>query len=84
MYYVYVLKSIDEEESYYLGYSQNLVKRLASHNKGENTSTRNRQWQLVYYEAYLTEKFARHREAQLKKNRRMKQFLLKRVTESLK
>ena len=84
MYYVYVLQSMDEDKIFYLGYSQNLRNRLASHNRGENTSTRNRQWQLVYYEAYITERFARHREAQLKKNRRMKQFLLKRVRDSLK
>ena len=84
MYYVYILKSLDEDEVFYLGYSQDLRKRITSHNKGENPSTKNRQWQLIYYEAYITEKFARHRETQLKRNRRMKQFLLKRVRDSLK
>ena len=84
MYYVYVLRSIGEDKVFYLGYTGDLRKRLVSHNKGENVSTKGKQWQLVSYEAYVTESFARHRETQLKKNRRMKQLLLKRVDESIK
>ena len=81
MYYVYVIQN--EKKEFYIGYSTNLHNRLAAHNAGENTSTRGHQWCLVYFEAYVSEQYAREREQSLKKNRRMKTFLLNRVKESL-
>ena len=81
MYYVYVLQN--ETSEYYIGYSENLQRRLAEHNAGGNQSTKGHQWDLVYYEAYKREKYAREREQKLKKNRRMKTFFLKRIEESL-
>ena len=81
MYYVYVIQNnIDE---YYIGFSKNLEKRLAKHNAGGNQSTKNHQWELVYYEAYINEGYARNRERALKKNRRMKTILMNRIKESL-
>ena len=84
MYYVYVLRSSEDRESFYLGYTSDLRKRVKEHNQGLNKSTRGKQWQLVYYEAYVRESYARKREQKLKHNRRMKQFLLQRILESLK
>ena len=84
MYYIYVLQSQDNSERFYLGFTSDLEKRLISHNSGKNISTRGSQWELVYYEAYTTEYYARYRERRLKRNRRMKQFLLARIGESLK
>ena len=81
MYYVYVLQN--EKKEFYTGYSANLEKRLFEHNAGMNASTKEHQWELVYYEMYTNEKYARKREQSLKKNRRMKTLLLKRVEESL-
>ena len=81
MYYVYVIKN--ERDEFYIGYSANLKKRLADHNAGGTQSTKIHQWELVYYEAYLSEQYAREREQTLKKNRRMKTFLMERVKESL-
>ena len=81
MYYVYVIQN--EKHEFYTGYSANLTKRLADHNAGGTHSTQGHQWELVYYEAYVSETYAREREQALKKNRRMKTFLLKRVEESL-
>ena len=81
MYYVYVLRN--ENKEFYTGYSASIEKRLFEHNIGMNASTKEHQWELVYYEMYTNEKYARKREQSLKKNRRMKTFLLKRVEESL-
>ena len=84
MYYVYVLQNIYNLGDYYLGYSNDLKRRLNEHNNGENKSSKGKSWRLVYYEAYLSEEYARQREFRLKRNRRMKQFLLERIRESLK
>ena len=81
MYNVYVIQN--EKQEFYIGYSTNLERRLAEHNAGENHSTRGHEWHLVYYEAYISEWYAREREQVLKKNRRMKTFLLERVRKSL-
>ncbi len=79
MFYVYVLQNIADETDYYLGYSSDLVARLKSHNEGKNKSTKNKQWRVVYYEAYISEAIARQREYKLKRNPRMKRFLMDRI-----
>ena len=81
MYYVYVLRN--EKQEFYTGYSACLEKRLFEQNIGMNRSTKGHQWELVYYEAYTNEKYARKRESAYKKNRRMSTFLMNRVKESL-
>ena len=83
MYYVYVLQQTGEGDSLYLGYTSDLRRRLKEHNRGANASTAGRQWKLVYYEAYTAEQAAREREASLKRNRRMKQFLIERIRKGL-
>ncbi len=82
MFYVYVLKEI-ERERFYIGSTGDLRKRVAGHNQGKSQSTRNRQWQLVYYEAYLTEPAARQRELQLKQHGKVKQTLMQRIKSNL-
>ena len=79
MYYVYLLRSKSERQGYYLGYSSDLKRRLQEHNEGKNLSTRYSQWELVYYEAYQTEKAARLREKRLKAHGRSYQLLIRRV-----
>ena len=81
MYYVYVIRN--EVNEFYTGSSTNLEKRLADHNAGGTPSTKGHQWEMVYYEAYVCERYARKREQVLKQNRRMSAFLMKRVKESL-
>jgi len=58
MYYVYILKD-NKTERPYIGYTSNLIKRIETHKKEKDV-------QLVYYEAYLEEKQARSRERRLK------------------
>lgn len=66
MFYVYVIKS-DRTGSLYIGYSENLRKRLERHNYNNNVSTAHKgPWQLIYYEAYLEKNDALGREKFLK------------------
>ena len=64
MHYVYIIHS--DNGQFYIGYSSDLRARITAHNEGQTKSTRGRIWKLVYYEAYLDEKSARHRERMLK------------------
>ncbi len=64
--YVYVLYS-DVSKSLYVGFTHDLKKRVAEHNKGLNFSTKpHRPWTLIYYEAHTEEVDARRRERYLK------------------
>jgi len=64
--YVYVLMSL-EDGSRYIGYTNNLRRRLEEHNKGQNFSTKFRKsFKLIYYEACLNQDDAKQREKYLK------------------
>ena len=58
MYYVYILR-IKTDNSFYIGYTEDLRKRFKQHQK-------NRKIELIYYEAYILSKIARDREKKLK------------------
>ena len=84
MYYVYFIKSKKNSETY-IGSTSDLRRRLAEHNKGMEISTkRYKPWQLVYYEAYRSEKDAREREMRLKQHGNVIKELKKRIQRSLK
>ncbi len=74
MYYLYILKNQVNKEIY-IGYSQNLERRIQEH-KGKNP-------ELVYYEAYKSEKDARMREIKLKQHGQTKRRLKERLQHSL-
>lgn len=66
MYYNYVLKS-EKDGKRYIGFTDDLKKRLDEHNKGLNKSTKYRKpLVLIYYEACLNKKAAIKREKYLK------------------
>jgi len=66
MYYVYILQSL-KDNNFYVGYSNNLNNRMNQHNLGKIVSTKNRRpLKLVYYEAWLNQQDATHREKYLK------------------
>lgn len=53
MYYVYVLIS-EKDKRFYVGYTNDLKKRVKEHSSGRVDSTKNRlPLQLIYYEACL-------------------------------
>lgn len=84
MFYVYVLKSSQDDELY-IGSTNDLKRRLKEHQNGESFSTKlRRPFELIYYEAYKKEKDARTREHALKFRGNARRFLKERLKESLK
>lgn len=67
MYYVYVLEN-PNNKGWYMGYTNNLKRRLVEHNsgKGGQTTSRGMNWNLIYYEAYIDKRDAMGREKFLK------------------
>ena len=83
MYYVYVLKS-QKWSKQYIGFTNNLEKRVKEHNEKNTKSTRyGIPWKLVYYEAFLSREDAVKRELQLKKYGSAFGFLKRRIKQSL-
>jgi putative endonuclease len=83
MFYTYFLKST-KDSKLYIGSTKDLKKRIQDHNSGLVYSTKNRKpFKLIYYEAYASEKDARHREKNLKLRARALRQLLKRINNSI-
>ena len=65
MFYLYLLQ--DDNKKTYIGYTNNLKRRLAEHkNKKVCTTKKMVNPKLIYYECYNNEKLARTRESKLK------------------
>lgn len=66
MYYVYILKSLEDNNNY-TGYTKNLKIRFEQHQKGRvEATTKRRPLKLIYYEACLNQQDATTREKYLK------------------
>ena len=66
MFYVYVLKS-QKDNNFYVGYTNDLKKRIDAHNTSKVLSTRLRTpFELIYYEACRKKTDALHKEKYLK------------------
>lgn len=74
MYYVYLLKN-KQKGITYIGYTNDLKRRLKEH-KDKNP-------ELIYYEAYKSEKDAREREMKLKQRGQTVRRLKERIKYSL-
>ena len=73
MYYVYMLKSKSFKPLTYVGYTNDLKKRIKLHNSGKGAKfTRGRKWTLIYKEKYKSKKEAISREYYIKKNRSLR------------
>ena len=67
MYFVYIIQS-ELDQSYYKGFTEDLLLRLQRHNNGESTYTRNKMpWHFVHIELFLSKTEALKREKALKK-----------------
>ncbi len=74
MYTVYILYSI-KLSRYYVGYTNNLERRLKEHNRKKGKFTdRGIPWEIKYTENYLTKEEAQKREAYIK-SRKSKQYI---------
>ena len=69
-FYVYMLKSKSVKPITYVGYTNNLKKRINLHNSGKGAKfTRGRKWILIYKEKFQSKKEAISREYYIKNNR---------------
>ena len=67
MYYVYLIRSINDPSKTYIGSTINLKQRLETHNSGGSTYTqKDRPWRLVAYLAFDSEKKAESFEKYIK------------------
>lgn len=67
MYYVYILKSINNPSQHYVGYSTDLRSRVKAHNFGDSEHTKKfKPWKLATYFAFENEQTARRFEYYLK------------------
>ncbi len=74
-YFVYLIVSNlkKNKKISYVGYTNNLKKRLSLHNTGRGAKfTRGKKWKLVYYEKYDSKSIAMKREFEIKKNYKLR------------
>ena len=78
-YFVYVISTNSRSKRVtYVGYTNNLKKRLDLHNSGKGAKfTRGRYWRIIYTEKYSTINEAKSREYYIKKNRKLRNFIKK-------
>ena len=77
-YFVYILKTINSSyEKTYVGYTNNLQKRLNNHNKNKGAkSTKGYKWELVYKKKFINKSKAMSFEYKLKKDRLKRNILI--------
>ena len=78
-YFVYIIGHKNKSKlTTYVGYTNNLKKRLNLHNKGKGAKfTRGKTWKILYSEKYDTKNEALSREYYIKKNRKLRNFIKK-------
>ena len=79
-YFVYLIVSnLKKNKKFsYVGYTNNLKKRISLHNSGKGAKfTRGKKWKLVYYERYDSRSLAMKNEYTLKKNYKLRREILK-------
>ena len=68
-----MLKTVGNKPITYVGYTNNLTKRIKLHNLGKGAKfTRGRKWKLIYKEKYKSKKEAISREYYIKNNRKLR------------
>ncbi len=72
IYYVYLIKTLKNYiNKTYVGYTNNLIKRLDKHNSGLGAkSTRGHKWELIYKKTFYSKQKALSFEYKLKKDRK--------------
>ncbi|MDD5547323.1 MAG: GIY-YIG nuclease family protein [Candidatus Pacebacteria bacterium] len=84
MHYVYLLENI-ENKNWYIGFTENIKRRLFEHNNGRGgrTTRIGKSWKMIYCEVYLNKEDAVGREKFLKGGSGRK-YLKKQLTHYLK
>jgi len=71
-----MLKSVKKKVITYVGYTNNLKKRINLHNTGKGAKfTRGRKWYLIYKEKFASKSEAISREYYIKKNRTLRNLI---------
>ena len=84
MFHVDVIKS-KKDSSIYVGYTEDLIRRMKEHNTGKSIYTKNKYpYEIVYYEAYKSKSDAKFRENNLKRFAQAYSKLKMRLRNSLK
>tara|TARA_X000000950_G_scaffold48776_1_gene56858 strand:+ start:469 stop:729 length:261 start_codon:yes stop_codon:yes gene_type:complete len=69
-YYVYLLITISKKPITYVGYTNDVKKRLSLHNSGKGAKfTRGRKWKLIFFKKINSKSNAIKEELKLKKDR---------------
>ena len=79
-YFVYLIVSNlkKNKKISYVGYTNNLKKRISLHNSGKGAKfTRGKKWKLVYYRKYDSRSLAMKNEYALKKDYKLRNKILK-------
>ena len=72
-FHVYMLKSLGKKPITYVGYTNNLKKRIFLHNNGKGAKfTRGRKWKLIYKEKFASKNKAISREYYIKNTRSLR------------
>ena len=72
-YHVYMLKSLGKKSVTYVGYTNNLKKRIILHNSSKGAKfTRGRKWKLIYKEKLKSKSKAISREYYIKNNKTLR------------
>ena len=71
-----MLLTKSEKNITYVGYTNNVIKRVKLHNSGKGAKfTRGRKWKLIYKEVLLSKAQAISRENYIKKNRKLRNYI---------
>jgi len=78
MFYIYILKSLKDNKTY-VGYTNDLERRLSEHNSGQSKATKNRRpFELIFSEQFEVSSEAKKRELYWKSGggrRKLKELL---------
>ena len=76
-FYVYILGSKKRgRKKTYVGWTNNLIKRLQKHNSGKGAkSTKGRKWKIIYKKKYNLKIKAMSEEYYFKKNQKLRKYL---------
>ena len=78
-YFVYMLKSKGKKTVTYVGYTNNVEKRVKLHNSSKGAKfTKGRKWLLIYKKIYFSKSKAMKEEYKLKKNYKSRKLIISR------
>ena len=79
MYYVYLLKLENTKKNFYIGCTSDLRRRMSEHQSGNTQTTRRKNPELIYYEAFSSKELAFAREKGLKTSGSVYNALIRRL-----